>query len=74
MYTSGKKNKLFLVKTKYKTTLKPENRTLKSGNQPFMESGIQGCGIRNPQTWNPESTAWNPESKTLLDYLTWADT
>jgi len=36
-----------------------------------MESGIHGCGIRNPQTWNPESTAWNPESKTLLDYLTW---
>ena len=23
--------------------------------------------------WNPESTAWNPESKTLLDYLTWGD-
>ena len=20
-----------------------------------MESGIHGCGIRNPQTWNPES-------------------
>ena len=39
-----------------------------------MESGIHGCGIRNPQTWNPESTAWNPESRTLLDYLTWGDT
>ena len=39
-----------------------------------MESGIQGCGIRNPQTWNPESTAWNPESRTLLDYLTWGET
>ena len=38
-----------------------------------MESGIHGCGIRNPQAWNPESTAWNPESKTLLDYLTWGD-
>ena len=36
-----------------------------------MESGIHGCRIQNPQTWNPESTAWNPESKTLLDYLTW---
>ena len=22
-------------------------------------------------TWNPESTAWNPESKTVLDSLTW---
>ena len=38
-----------------------------------MESGILGCGIRNPQTWNLESTAWNPESKTFLDYLTWGD-
>ena len=31
-----------------------------------MESGIPGCGIWNPQTCNPES-------KTLLDYLTWGD-
>ena len=23
--------------------------------------------------WNPESTALNPESKTLLDYLTWGE-
>ena len=38
-----------------------------------MGSGIQGCGIRNPQAWNPESTAWNPEFKTLLDYLTWGE-
>ena len=38
-----------------------------------MESGIHGRGIRNLQTWNPESTAWNPESKTLLDYLTWGE-
>jgi len=38
-----------------------------------MESGIRGCGIRDPQTWYPESTAWNPESKTLLDYITWGE-
>ena len=38
-----------------------------------MESGIRGCGIRDPQTWNPESKAWNPESKTLLDYITWGE-
>ena len=37
----------------------------------LKESGIHRCGIRNPQTWNPDSTAWNPESKTLLNYLTW---
>ena len=46
-----------------------QNRILKSGIQPLMESGINGCGIRNPQTWNLESTACNPESKTLVDYL-----
>ena len=23
--------------------------------------------------WNPESTAWNPESKTVLDFLTWGE-
>ena len=40
---------------------------------PLMESGIVGCGIRNPQTWNPESREWNPESRTLLDYLTWGE-
>ena len=28
----------------------------------------------NPiQCWNPGSTAWNPESKTLLDYITWGE-
>ena len=31
-------------------------------------------GIRNPTNdWNPEFTAWNPESKTVLDSLTWDD-
>ena len=38
-----------------------------------MECGIHGCGIRDPPTRNPESTAWNPESKTLLDYLRWGE-
>ena len=38
-------------------------------------------GIRNPLSWNPESstrnpnsTGWNPESKTVMDSLTWGDT
>ena len=37
-------------------------------------------GIRNPLSWNPESstrnpesTGWNPESKTVMDSLTWGD-
>ena len=46
-----------------------QNRILKSGIQPLMESGSNGCGIRNSWMWNlestdvesTESTAWNPE-------------
>ena len=37
-------------------------------------------GIRNPlswnpesSSWNPESTTWNPESKTVMDSLTWGE-
>ena len=46
----------------------------------LVESGIMGCGIRNPSTtdkesefstWTPESTMCNPESKSVLDSLTW---
>ena len=50
MYTSGNERTNFFVKTKYKG-----NRILKSGIQPLMESGVHGCGIRNPQRgiWNP---------------------
>ena len=74
MYTSGKKRTSFFGENKVqRKRWKPENRILKSGIQSLMESGIHGCGIRNPQVWNPESTAWNTESKTLLDYLTWGE-
>ena len=38
-------------------------------------------GIRNPLSWNPESsdrnpesTGWNPQSKTVMDSLTWGET
>ena len=38
-------------------------------------------GIQNPLSWNPEfstrnpeSTGWNPESKTVMDSLTWGET
>ena len=37
-------------------------------------------GIRNPLSWNPESsnrnpesTGWNPESTTVMDSLTWGE-
>ena len=48
-----------------------------------VESGIPGLGFRNTavgsftekdlesSNWIPESTAWNLESKTLLDSLIW---
>ena len=47
--------------------------------------GIFPCGIRNPALWisefssgilliKMESTTWNPESKTVLGYLTSGDT
>lgn len=64
MYTSGKKkkNKLFCDNKVQRKRGKPANRILKSEIQPLMESGIHGCGIRNPPAWNPESTARNPES------------
>ena len=29
--------------------------------------------ILESSTWSPESTRWNPESKTVLDSLTWGD-
>ena len=40
---------------------------------------IFACGIRKPRVQvplkeNPEWTAWNPESKTVLDYLTPSET
>ena len=46
----------------------------------LVESEIMGFGIRNPSTtdkesefstWNTESTTCNPESKSVLDSLTW---
>ena len=39
-------------------------------------SGMQlkESGIQVPLTNNPESMAWNPETKTVLDSLTWGNT
>ena len=36
-------------------------------------SGLLGFGILNAAQGVPESTAWNPESKTVSDSLTWSD-
>ena len=39
-----------------------------------MESGILGFGIRNTaQGIRNPNNEWNPESKTVLDFLTWGD-
>ena len=58
-----------------------QNRILKSGIQPLVESGIHGCGIRNPRMWNPESTdvefgihrhgIWNPQHVIRNPRLSW---
>ena len=46
---------------------------VESGKFLLVESGIPlttGCGTQVPLTKNLECTAWNPESKTVLDSLT----
>ena len=37
------------------------------------ESGIPLPERLESRTWNLESTAWDPEFKTVLDSLTWGD-
>ena len=56
-----------------KRRAKKRIKTGKKWNPPLF-------GIRNPLSWNPESstrnpesTAWNPKSKTVLDSLTWGE-
>ena len=58
-----------------KRNAKKSTETVKIGIQPFLESGIHCAGIRNPVPGirNPESTAWNPEYKNVLDSLTWGE-
>ena len=57
----------------------PEPGVLESGVQLEESATLITIGIQNtsstdkywnPNTWNPESTVWNPESKTVLDSLT----
>ena len=47
-----------------------------SGIHRRLVSGIQVSWTKNPEssTGSQESTAWNPESKTLLDFLTRVET
>ena len=47
----------------------------KSEQSRVLESGIPESRILVllTNTWNPESTAWNPESKTVRNCLTWGD-
>ena len=61
---------MVLYKTKEE---EKEKNKLFCENKAQRKYRILKSGIRNPQAWNPESTAWNPESKTLLDYLTWGE-
>ena len=59
---------IVILKTNY-MSLKP----LKADSKGNPDSGIWeifASGIQNPGFWNPECTTWNPESKTVLDFLT----
>ena len=53
-----------------------ESCVLESGSHLRLESEIQVPLTKNPESscWNLESTAWNPESRTVLDSLIWGDT
>ena len=49
------------------------SRIPESNNDRGLESSLHWQRIQNPAPGNPESTAWNPESKTVLDSLTWRE-
>ena len=52
----------------------PRRRNAKIRSKPERKIWNLLCfGIRNLHRQNPESTAWNPESNTVLDYLTWGE-
>ena len=40
---------------------------------PLKKNGALGTRLLVPLTKNPDSTVWNPESKTVLDSLIWGD-
>ena len=54
-----------------------ESRALEFGTQ-LKKSGLPlTIEIQSPRStdkdWNPESMVWNPESKNVMDPLTWGD-
>ena len=84
---SKKKTNLFCFLTTLFKTARFENenenemrrKALKHTHKKIWNPAL--LGIRNPLSWNPESSTrnpeskeWNPESKTLLDSLTWGET
>ena len=46
---------------------------LNQTSDPLTYTPGDTCNRNSPKSRNPESTVWNPESKTLLDSLTWGD-
>ena len=59
------------IRTRKRNAKKSIKTEKKFGIQPFLESGIHWAGIWESSTRNPESTGWNPESKTVMNSLTW---
>ena len=62
--------------SKIRTRKRSAKKSIKTGKKwnPAL-FGIQNPLCLNPEssTRNPEATAWNPESKTALDSLTWGE-
>ena len=50
-----------------------ENEVRRKALKPVKKWNPALFGIRNPLCWNPESSTRNPESKTVLDSLTWGE-
>ena len=63
--------------SKIRTRNEVRRKALKPGEKNWNPAlfGIRNPLCRNPEssTRNSESTAWNPQSKTVLDSLTWGE-
>ena len=69
-------NKFLLVESRIQgtSTCGIWNPGLWDPGRQIKKSGIQRkIGIRNPSSSDKEFSIWNPESKTVLDSLTWGD-
>ena len=68
---------IFAFKTRSLGFVNPEFTSKNPESLLRVKSGIQFPLTKNPEfstgMRNPESVVWNPESKPVLDYVTWND-